>query len=69
MSQLLNEPRLEAILIRERLDGLIATGLENVAYLAGYCCPVFWHVRETSLFAFGVGTGGTKRLGVVIPLA
>jgi Xaa-Pro aminopeptidase len=69
MTHLLNEQRLEVILEEQQLDGLIATGVENVAYVSGYCCPVFWHVRETTLFALAGGRTGRPFRGVVVPVS
>jgi Xaa-Pro dipeptidase len=69
---LMNASRASALLAREKLDGLLATGFENVGYVVGFIPPASWWLRRQDLFgrfALAVqGSGGIAQRAAITPV-
>jgi Xaa-Pro dipeptidase len=66
----MNVPRARALLSRDRLDALIASGFENLGYVSGFVPPSTWWLRRRDLFgslavAVPEENGSVRRIAIV----
>src|SRR2546430_481194 len=63
MTVLINVPRASALLGREGLDAMIATGFENIGYVTGFVSPASWWLRQRAIFGtFALAVAGAGEI-------